>query len=137
MFTVSVVGCFLAVSTGLGFVSHAQAGLVCDPNLCYNRSYAAARGVGNYTPYDDCMAEAGAVRAFQCRCTRRMYYCLVNRSFGNCSDRAAKQACRHSVLTDARFCSPDLCQAAGTSPLSFLPIRFALARVLPLAYVFV
>lgn len=86
----------------------------CDSALCLNDTYANITN-RSYAmqPYRDCVANAGGITAFECRCTPRVYECLINRSLANCHKRFARSYCWRFITNQAKGCSQRLCKAAA------------------------
>merc|ERR1711991_39935 len=86
--------------------------LACDPEICFNTTYADLMDKSDVmAPHRECVARAGGVDAFVCRCTPRVFECLVNTSLANCIKRHARTHCYHYVTDQGLGCSQRLCKS--------------------------
>jgi hypothetical protein len=104
----------------------------CNISRCFNATSGLAAGVGtihnatsNYSAiqaYHSCIARAGSIRAFQCRCSLKLRDCAVDPQGGNCTELETKPACQQMLQKQGLGCNLLLCtySAAGTGPFTAL-----------------
>ncbi len=112
----------------------------CDVFRCFNMTegLTVANGTvhnatSNYSaiqPYYSCMARAGSVRAFQCRCSLKIRDCAIDEQGGNCTEAEMRPACTQMLLTQGLGCSPVLCSAAGMGGFTVIQALVGVALLL-------
>eukprot|EP00672_Neobodo_designis_P012236 CAMPEP_0174861394 /NCGR_PEP_ID=MMETSP1114-20130205/51509_1 /TAXON_ID=312471 /ORGANISM="Neobodo designis, Strain CCAP 1951/1" /LENGTH=125 /DNA_ID=CAMNT_0016096405 /DNA_START=27 /DNA_END=401 /DNA_ORIENTATION=+ len=94
----------------------AEAEQLCDPEVCTNATYAAEVNKSEaLDSYNACLARSRNVTAFMCRCTPRVFECMVNSSLGACSKQRARTHCWRYVVEQGLGCSQKLCKASATA----------------------
>jgi hypothetical protein len=106
----------------------------CEPAVCLNKTYAAERNLSYaMLPYDACVARAKGVTAFICRCTPRLFECLVDGGRGKCEPRHAKPHCLRYVVDQDLGCSQKLCISAAPAAGSLAITAVATVALLSFA----